>query len=102
MINQATRNLRLFANFIDGETGERHHHILSPGTGKSVSELRSTTVLAADSTTADALSTTVFVLGVEKGLKLINSIPSVDAIIIDSSGLLHYSKDLQQLAAPTR
>lgn len=86
--------------FIDSKTGERHHHILSPTTGRSVSELRSATVLAVDSTTADALSTTVFVLGVEKGLELINSIPSVDAIIIDASGLLHYSDNLQRLAEP--
>ncbi len=85
--------------FIDSESGVRHHHILNPQDGKSVAELRSATVLAQDSTTADALSTTVFVLGVKKGLELINSIPSVDAIIIDASGLLHYSKDLQRLAS---
>ncbi|MEM8500046.1 MAG: FAD:protein FMN transferase [Pseudomonadota bacterium] len=88
--------------FIDSETGERHHHILSPKTGKSVSELRSATVLAEDSTTADALSTTVFVLGIEKGLRLINNIPSVDAIIIDANGLLHYSSDLQRLEKSQR
>ncbi|MFK7732230.1 MAG: FAD:protein FMN transferase [Pseudomonadales bacterium] len=84
--------------FIDSKSGLRHHHILSPKTGKSVGELRSATVLAADSTTADALSTTVFVLGIEQGLRLINSVPSVDAILIDASGLLHYSNDLQRLA----
>lgn len=88
--------------FIDRETGKRHHHILSPKTGESANGLRSATVLAGDSTTADALSTTVFVLGVEKGLQLINNIPSVDAIIIDANGLLHYSDDLQRLAKPQR
>ncbi len=88
--------------FIDSETGERQHHILSPKTGESVSELRSATVLAGDSTTADALSTTVFVLGVENGLRLINSIPAVDAIIIDSKGLLHYSDDLQKMSKSQR
>lgn len=83
--------------FIDSKTGERHHHIISPKTGKSVRQLRSATVLAEDSTTADALSTTVFVLGIERGLGLINNIPSADAILIDASGLLHYSKELQRL-----
>ena len=43
---------------------------------------------------SDALSTTTFVLGVERGLALINSLPGVDAIIIDGQGKLHYSAEL--------
>ena len=55
---------------------------------------RTTDVLAQSAIDSDALSTTTFVLGVQRGLALINSLPGVDAIIIDGSGKLHYSDDL--------
>mgnify|MGYP000701730483 FL=1 len=84
--------------FLDGETGERHHHILIPQTGRSASTLQSVTIIGEDSTTCDALSTTVFVMGAKAGLKLINRLPGIDAVIIDAHGLLHYSEDLQQAA----
>jgi thiamine biosynthesis lipoprotein len=48
------------------------------------------------------LSTSVFVLGPERGMALIDRLPGIDAIIIDSDGKLHYSADLQPLAEPGR
>ena len=74
--------------------GRRIHHILSPQTGKSVDGLASVTVLAGNSLDADALSTSVFVLGVEKGLALINQLANTSAIIIDRRGNVVYSNDL--------
>lgn len=74
--------------------GRRIHHILSPQTGKSIDGLASVTVLADNSLDADALSTSVFVLGVEKGLALINRLPETSAIIIDRGGNVFYSNDL--------
>jgi len=73
----------------------RHHHIIKPGTGDSARELRSVSILGADSTTVDALSTTVFILGLNKGMKLISSLPNTEAIIIDNNGLMHYSTGLK-------
>ena len=80
--------------FIDDETGERIHHILQPRTGKSASEVMSVTVLGRRGVYTDPLSTTVFVLGVEKGLGLVNGLNGFDAIIIDSRGKVHYSEGL--------
>jgi len=74
--------------------GERIHHILNPSTGKSASSVQSVTILADNAVDSDALSTTAFVLGIEKGLALINRLPGVDAIIIDADGRLHYSQGL--------
>ncbi len=74
--------------------GVRHHHILNPRTGQSAREVQSASILAARAIDSDALSTTTFILGVDKGLALIDSLPGVDAIIIDGSGKLHYSRDL--------
>ncbi|MDX1335552.1 MAG: FAD:protein FMN transferase, partial [Gammaproteobacteria bacterium] len=79
--------------FID-DNGERHHHIISPKTGKSVSETISATVIGPVALMTDALSTTLFILGAEKGLPLIETMPEFDAIIIDASGKMHYSKGL--------
>lgn len=80
------------------EDGVRIHHILNPDTGKSAGEVQSVSVLAANSIDSDALSTTVFVLGIEKGLALINRMAGIDAIIIDSKGKLHYSEELLRAA----
>ena len=74
--------------------GIRHHHIIKPSTGDSARELRSVSILADKSTTADALSTTVFILGLNKGMKLVSSFKDIEAIIIDNNGRLHYSKGL--------
>ena len=74
--------------------GVRYHHILNPGTGRSAKGVQSASVMTARAIDSDALSTSVFVLGVEQGLKLANSLPGVDAIIIDGDGKLHYSAEL--------
>lgn len=79
--------------FID-QQGIRHHHIINPRSGKSASSVRSVTILGPNATMTDALSTTVFVMGVREGLEYINRLPDVSAIIIDSEGKLHYSNDL--------
>jgi len=84
------------------EDGKRYHHIISPSTGKSVSTTWSATVIGPDATTTDALSTTLFVLGPEKGLQLIDSLAEVDAVIIDAQGQMYYSAGLMPpVAEPT-
>lgn len=74
--------------------GVRIHHILDPDTGQSSKGAQSVSVLSPLGIDSDALSTTTFVLGLKRGLALINSLPGVDAIIIDGEGKLHYSAGL--------
>jgi len=76
------------------ENGVRYHHILDPASGDSARALHSASIIGEHAIDTDALSTSVFVLGVEKGLALINSLPATEAIIIDNQGLLHYSEGL--------
>ena len=66
------------------EAGEkRYHHLLSTANGYPVENgLLSVTIVTASSTDADALSTTVFTLGYERGKALIGSLPGVEAIFI--------------------
>ena len=80
--------------FVDEKTGEWVHHIINPSTGKSTKSLMSVTIIGPQGIDTDPLSTTVFVLGVDKGLALINSIANFDAVIIERSGKVHYSNGL--------
>ncbi|HEB59360.1 MAG TPA: FAD:protein FMN transferase [Gammaproteobacteria bacterium] len=80
--------------------GVRFHHILSPRTGRPVHGTRSVTILGPDATTTDALSTTVFVLGAEAGLALIESLPGIEAVLIDDQGRLHFTRGLAPPTTP--
>jgi len=81
------------------ENGILYHHILSASDGMPVNNgLTSVTIVSGDPTMADALSTTCFVLGKEKGLDLIESIDGAEALLIDdqmqltvSSGFPEYT-----------
>ncbi len=75
--------------------GIRYHHIISPKTGRSAGELRSVTILGPNATRTDALSTSVFVLGLKEGLALIDRLDDVEAVIIDNQGVMHMSKGMQ-------
>jgi len=75
--------------------GVRYHHIIDPQSGESAHELQSVTIIGPDATTTDALSTSIFVLGLEAGLKLVNRLPDIDAILVDQRGRMHYSDNLQ-------
>lgn len=79
--------------FID-EDGERIHHILNPRTGKPTNGVNSVTIIGPLGIDTDPLSTSVFVMGVEKGLALINELAGFDAVIIGSDGKVYYSKGL--------
>jgi thiamine biosynthesis lipoprotein len=77
------------------QDGERVHHIINPTTGRSAKNSWSATVTGPNAMTTDALSTSIFILGAAKGLALIESLDRIDAIIIDSTGKLHYSSGFQ-------
>lgn len=78
--------------FDDG--AERVHHLIDPATGQSPREVQSVTVLSADGLTCEALSKAVFVMGVQRGLALIETMPGTDAVLVDALGRLHASSGL--------
>jgi thiamine biosynthesis lipoprotein len=83
------------------EDGVRYHHIIQPATGVPVGGVRSATVFGPDAVTTDALSTSVFVMGVDKGLRLIASLPEYESIVIDAEGRVFFSDGLQQPESPS-
>ena len=90
LIDEAISTSGDYERFFE-ENGERYHHIINPGTGLPTDALMSVTVIGSDAVLTDALSTTVFVLGMEGGLELIEQYPGYEAIIVDREGLLRYS-----------
>ena len=77
--------------------GKLYHHILDPQTGYPCeNNLYSVTMITDSSLTADALSTTCFLLGYEEGMKLINQLDNVDAVFITDDNELNYSKNFQR------
>ncbi len=77
------------------EDGVRYHHIISPSTGDPASGVHSATVLGPDAVLTDALSTSVFVMGVDEGLRLIATLPDYESVVIDDQGRVYYSDGLQ-------
>lgn len=74
----------------------RYHHILDPETGyPAESDALSTTIISARSIDADALSTSLFILGTKKGLALIETMPGTEAIIIDKAMNIHMTSGVQ-------
>jgi len=76
------------------EDGQRYHHIIDPGTGRSASGLRSVTIIGTNAMETDAISTSVFVLGPERGLALVEQLPELDAVLVRSDGKVLYSSGL--------
>jgi len=74
--------------------GVRYHHILEPSTGKPARGVRSVTVIGPSATRTDGLSKTIFVLGIERGMRILDGLGDVDAIAIDDKGQVFYSRGL--------
>lgn len=73
--------------------GKRYSHIIDPRTGLPSSGIISVTVFAPKAELADALATSVFVMGKEVGLDRINQLPKIECIIIDEEGNISKSKN---------
>ncbi len=74
--------------------GIRYTHIIDPRTGYPSSGIISATVFAPSATLADALATSIFVMGFDVGLNLVNQLPKIEAIIIDDKGSIHKSNGI--------
>lgn len=76
-----------------------YHHILSPETGYPVkNNLRAVTVIADSSMEADALSTSFFILGIEKSRTLIKSFPQVSAVFFtEDNSIFIIGKEIEGL-----
>ncbi len=77
------------------KNGKRFHHILDPETGfPADSSLISVSVVAPEGYLSDGLSTAVFVLGSEKGIKLLESM-GLDGVIVGTNKKMLLTKNLK-------
>ncbi len=96
LANEALSTSGDYERYFD-EDGVRYHHIIDPKTGDSARSVRAVTILGPLAIDTDALSTSVFVLGPEKGLELVESLTEIEAIIVNQQGNLLYSSGLQNI-----
>lgn len=81
--------------WIDENTGKHYHHILDPATGYPVdNNVEMVSVITENSAIADALSTSLLILGIEEGLKLVNQLDGVEAIYFTYDREVHPSSGI--------
>lgn len=81
--------------------GTTYHHILDPFTGfPSENEIASVTILSDSSAHGDALSTTCFLLGEERGLALVESLEGIEALYIRRDGTMTMTDGMGSLFTP--
>ncbi len=75
--------------------GKRYTHIINPKTGYPSSGIISVSVFASKAELADALATSIFVMGKETGLDFINQLNGVECVLVDDAGKIHTSKTIK-------
>ena len=75
--------------------GKRYSHIINPATGYPATGLCSVTVLGPNAETANGLSTSLMVLGKEKGLLLLEKFPDYSCVMITDNGKVVKSKNFR-------
>ncbi|MCI0518258.1 MAG: FAD:protein FMN transferase [Woeseiaceae bacterium] len=94
LVNEAISTSGDYERYFE-EDGKRYHHIIQPATGEPANGVHSATIVGPDAVITDALSTSVFIMGVDKGLRLIATLPDYEGIVIDAEGRLFYSDGLR-------
>lgn len=74
---------------------KRYTHIIDPRTGYPSNGIISVSVFASSAELADALATSVFVMGIETALDRINQLPKIECIIIDEKGKIFSSNNIK-------
>lgn len=74
--------------------GVLYSHIIDPRTGYPSTGILSVSIFTENAELADALATSIFVMGVDVGLDFINQLNGVECIIIDKNNKLHTSKNI--------
>lgn len=79
------------------QDGKKYHHIFDVKTGYPVdNSLAGVSIMTQESASGDALSTAVFVLGLEKGIELVEGTDGVEAIFITKDKEVYISSGLKE------
>ena len=72
------------------------HHLVNPLSPSTRSSLMSCTAIAPSAMLADALSTSAFILGTEKGVNLLSD-ADIGGVLFDSSFTPFFTSDMEEL-----
>lgn len=90
-----------YYQYIDDENGERSHHILDPENLHSANASIGVTAIAPTAELADALATTLFIAGPQKGIKLLKNFPDCSALWVKPDKTLVFSPNFPKFL-PTK
>lgn len=74
--------------------GERYSHTIDPKTGMPIKGIKSITTVCPFAEFADAIATPIMVMGIEKGLNLVNQINGLECIIFDDNDKIYVSNNI--------
>jgi thiamine biosynthesis lipoprotein len=75
--------------------GVRYHHLIDPDRGEPARGCRSVTIVADRAMLADVLSTGVFIMGPDAGMRLIEQLPNVEGVIVTAANAVLISSGLR-------
>ncbi|WP_066895920.1 FAD:protein FMN transferase [Clostridium nigeriense] len=95
--NKSVVTSGIYERYIEKD-GVKYHHILSPKTGYPYeNEIAGITIVSDTSADGDALSTSVFAMGVEEGMKFVNSIDGIDAIFVTKDNKVYITDGIRSI-----
>lgn len=74
--------------------GKRYSHTIDPKTGMPIKGIKSITTICSYAEFADAIATPIMVMGIEKGLNLVNQINGLECIIFDDNDKIYVSNNI--------
>lgn len=87
----------IYERYIEKD-GIKYHHILSPKTGYPYeNEIAGITIISDKSSDGDALSTSVFAMGVKEGMKFINTQEGIDAIFVTKDNKIYITDGIRDI-----
>jgi thiamine biosynthesis lipoprotein len=76
--------------------GKRYHHIIDPDTLFPAQYFSQVTIITKDSGMGDALSTAVYNMPFDQGVKFINELPDTEAMWVMKNGEIKYSNNFKK------
>ncbi|MBK6390341.1 MAG: FAD:protein FMN transferase [Saprospiraceae bacterium] len=75
--------------------GKKYSHTIDPRSGYPVHGITSVTIISPNAELSDAMTTPVMVMGIQKGLFMINQMNGIGCILIDDHGKLYKSNNIK-------
>ncbi len=78
--------------------GERYHHIIDPETLFPSRHMISVSIVCESSLLADYLSTALFILPLEEGMRMLEKVGQAEAMWVESDGSIHFTQGMRSYA----